>query len=256
MEPPTEDTFRALARSSPWRWSTVVLTWTGAGVQADDPHRERAWLRRPDDLRLEDLSGQHPARVERRDVGQGRATLTRWGTHPGGDRGPAPWERWPSPADATWRDDRLVATRPDRYAVDTDAPFNGSYRWTALLDPVELADPHVDEPGGPATTVVDLAAITHHGRAAWSAVLLPATGYDPRCPCCALLPHPDVGLPLPDGMSLPVPTWVVLDLGTGICVRTEVLEGVRAGWGHDVAIEAVDVRLDDELFARPRGRRR
>ncbi|RBY74740.1 hypothetical protein DQ238_21345 [Geodermatophilus sp. TF02-6] len=53
---PDADDFRALARSSPWRWSTLRFSvrWPG------NPWRTgpvRAWLRRPDLLRVETLDG-------------------------------------------------------------------------------------------------------------------------------------------------------------------------------------------------------
>ncbi|MGY1830003.1 hypothetical protein ACI8AA_06170 [Geodermatophilus sp. SYSU D01180] len=54
---PDADAFRALARSSPDRWTTLRFTerrrraWTWSG-------RLRAWLRRPDRLRVEDAAGR------------------------------------------------------------------------------------------------------------------------------------------------------------------------------------------------------
>lgn len=45
---------------------------------------------------------------------------------------------------------------------------------------------------------------------------------------------------------------VTLDVGTGVCVRTEEVGGARTGWGHEVAIEAVDESMTDELFERRR----
>ena len=53
---PSADSFAALARSSPWRWSTLRFTVTWPG----DPWSSgavRAWLRRPDSLRVESLDG-------------------------------------------------------------------------------------------------------------------------------------------------------------------------------------------------------
>jgi hypothetical protein len=52
---PSADTFVALARSSPWRWSTLRFTvrWPG-----DRTAPLRAWLRRPDVLRVETEDGE------------------------------------------------------------------------------------------------------------------------------------------------------------------------------------------------------
>ena len=56
MPTPSADSFAALARSSPWRWSTLRFTvaWPG------DPWSTgavRALLRRPDSLRVESRDG-------------------------------------------------------------------------------------------------------------------------------------------------------------------------------------------------------
>jgi hypothetical protein len=44
---------------------------------------------------------------------------------------------------------------------------------------------------------------------------------------------------------------VRLDTDTGVCVANEHLGGTRAGTGHDIAIEAVDESMSDELFPPP-----
>jgi hypothetical protein len=52
MAAPSADDFAALARSSPWRWTTLRFT----ARWPSDPWRSqelRAWLRRPDRLRVE-----------------------------------------------------------------------------------------------------------------------------------------------------------------------------------------------------------
>jgi hypothetical protein len=38
---------------------------------------------------------------------------------------------------------------------------------------------------------------------------------------------------------------------TGVCVFNEQLGGTRNGSGHDLAIEAVDEPMGDELFPKP-----
>jgi hypothetical protein len=54
---PDADDLRALARSSPWRWTTLRFTERRRhGTTWSDP--VRAWLRRPDLLRVEDADGR------------------------------------------------------------------------------------------------------------------------------------------------------------------------------------------------------
>ena len=55
MTVPSVDAFAALARSSPWRWST--LRFTEGRVRPDARDGLRAWLRRPDAVRVETLGG-------------------------------------------------------------------------------------------------------------------------------------------------------------------------------------------------------
>ncbi len=45
-----------------------------------------------------------------------------------------------------------------------------------------------------------------------------------------------------------------LDVGTGVCVRTEEIGGLDPGVRHDLRIEAVDEPMGDELFAVPQRR--
>jgi hypothetical protein len=52
---PSVDDFAALARSSPWRWST--LRFTDGRIRAEARDGVRAWLRRPEALRVETLGG-------------------------------------------------------------------------------------------------------------------------------------------------------------------------------------------------------
>lgn len=88
----------------------------------------------------------------------------------------------------------------------------------------------------------------------------PTAGYAPRCACCVLLfcahSHGLAGLPEPaeSPQVFPEAHRVRLDVATGVCVFTEELGGVRPGSGHDLAIEAVDEAMPEELFdtAQPR----
>ena len=249
MPTPSPDAFAALARSSPWRWSTLRFTvgW-GRGREAE---QLRAWLRRPDALRVETAAGAlvQVVREPRQQVG----VLTR----DGGYTRDLPW---PGTAEApALRSDGLVAERPRD--VSYDAPMFEDYRWVAMLDPAELADGRdkdSGEPARPALIVDDLTEVEHAGRPAWEAVVRATAAYEPRCGCCPLLrtraidlleyrDHPHLVLP-----AYPEAYRVRLDVGTGVCVFTEEIGGLSPGAGHDLRIEAVDEPMADELFVEPR----
>ena len=231
MSTPSTDDFRALARSSPERWSTLRFTvrWSGPWVPSDPV---RAWLRRPDRLRVETLDGDL-VQVVRDGSGPVTAVLVAYGDA----AGPLP-ER---------------AVRSSR----ADDPMFQNYAWVAMLDPVELADGD-DERDGPAVVVGDVSVVDHGGRPAWQAILSTGPAYDPRCSCCPLLPSSDAAElegadEHPAGYEHGEAFLVRLDVGTGVCVFTEQLDGTDLGQGHDVRIEAVDEPMGDELFVERRG---
>lgn len=257
----TVDRFAALARSSPWRWRTLRFTvaWRGA---LNAPHPGvRAWVRRPDGLRVQDLTTGTLLVA---------AISPRLREH-GPVSGPQGWARRavvyrPTDPRATPPDldqDGLVTRRPPTLAtVLFDDPMYQNYRWVAMLDPAELADGHDwwrHEPA-PAPVQIDaLSEVEHHGRPAWQADLRPTTTYDPRCSCCALLfsaasedrEAGNGGPVLRDrdpGLRYADAHRVRLDVATGVCVYTEELGGSRPGTGHDLSIEAVDAPMPDELF--------
>jgi hypothetical protein len=252
---PSADAFTALARSSPWRWSTLRFTECRSGSDPRAPLR--AWLRRPDALRVEAADGDllQIVREHRQEVGlltlrDGRTRSLPWPTDPG----------TPGP---DIRPDGLVAARPSTWAVSYDAPMYQDYFWVAMLDPVELADGQDPEAAGSALAVDEVTEVEHAGRPAWEAVVRPTTAYEPRCGCCPLLRTRDVDVrewgegdvggvldEYPDAFR------VRLDVGTGLCVLTEQIGGPTPGAGHDVRIEAVDEPMDDELFVDPRRRPR
>jgi hypothetical protein len=244
MEPSAER-FRALARSSPWRWSTLRYTEQQPDWSHPDDRPVRVLIRRPKLARVERLDGTL-LRVLREDP-QTVTPLSRDGN--------AKPVQLPGVSDAVVeRDaDGLVRRRPGRWEIDTDTAMIGNYYNVALLDPLELADGH---DGGPGTTIAQVRVVDHHGREAWEAVLRPTAGYDPRCSCCSLLLSELIA---DDGMDLraedpsfayPDAHRVRLDVATGVCVANEQLGGTRAGTGHDIAIEAVDEPMGDELFPR------
>ncbi|MGY1617484.1 hypothetical protein ACI797_12160 [Geodermatophilus sp. SYSU D00691] len=241
---PTADDFAALARSSPWRWSALRFT---SGRYRDGAWQPviRAWVRRPDALRVETADGAVlRAGFEPPAVGS-RAVLAAPGDEP------AQLREVPPPV---FRPDGLVAGRPSRWEQpELDAPFFENYFWVAVLDPVELADGQ----DGPPLTVEDVAEVDHHGRPAWEAVVRTTPRYDPRCGCCPLLDSLDNarleyesnGYPLPRPPEAYPERWRVrLDVGTGVCVLTEELLDLPRGNGHELRVEAVDEPMDDALF--------
>ena len=50
---PTTERFTRLARSSPWRWTTLRFSLSTLGREPDHGDAAEAWLRRPDGLRVE-----------------------------------------------------------------------------------------------------------------------------------------------------------------------------------------------------------
>jgi hypothetical protein len=237
---PSADAFAALARSSPWLWSTLRFTERRGGPNARA--EIRAWLRRPDMLRVETAAG-------------GLIQVVRDQRQRGPQDGLSP----------ILRPDGLVDLRPDPPSFDAydayDAPMFQDYFWIAMLDPVELADGRDWDSGGAAWPALDIDEVTeveHAGRPAWEAVVRPTDVYEPRCGCCPLLrtrridvleyrDHPQhVLAAYPDAFR------VRLDVETGVCVFTEQLGGLTPGAGHEVRIEAVDEPMDDALFDDPR----
>jgi hypothetical protein len=241
---PDADAFRALARSSPWRWSTLRFTVRWRGEHALPP--VRAWLRRPDVVRVESLDGRLLQVV--REPGRSVVLLG-----PGGGReSVAPWPAGGPPP--VRRPDGLVAERPE--GLSYDAPMYQNYAWIAVLDPVELADgrdPETGERAGPGLDVDTVTEVEHGGRPAWEAVVRPTPLYEPRCGCCSLLRSRVVDRyeygedSFPDA-EYPTEYLVRLDARTGVCVWTEALDGTWVGTGHVLRIEAVDEPMPDALF--------
>lgn len=217
---PTDDSFRALARSSPWRWTSVHLRHRSSILPKMAGDQVEAWLTRPDGIRL---VGSHGNRIDP-------------GAWP-----PAPEEptrAW-RPPEPTYRPDGLVESRPDdsfggNPVLDEDGLFFTNYSWIAMLDPVELSH-HV--------RVDHLREDDVAGRSAWRATLVAEPGYAPRCGgnCCELL-YSEAGLraDFTDDDDVP-PGWggrtypdaydVALDVQTGIVVRClPIGGGADAPW--------------------------
>ena len=220
---PTTDTFRALARSSPWRWSSVE-------VFVDRGTSEHAWIRRPDRLRVES-EGRPVQTVDGARPMTGRVQYSSSGRS-------VPVTRvWPTDLQPVLDSDGLVAVRPEGFAGDYDEPFHDDYFWTALFDPAELADG------------VEIRAVTEvdrHGRATWEATVRPTPAYEPRCGCCALLAGDET---LDDRPWVPTVDSVVrLDVQTGICVSVRHVGTGWSGQEAELRIVGVDRPMADELF--------
>jgi hypothetical protein len=251
---PSAADFAALARSSPWRWQTLRFTacWPGDRWRTQ---RLRAWLRRPDRLRVETLHGELVQVVEESRVKGAHRTA-------GGDWQPSmqPWWTDAGAPEPQLRADGLVTARADRFAsgVCYDAPMYRDYFWVAMLDPVELADGHSPDADGslPGTEIDTVTEVDHYERPAWEAIVRPTPAYEPRCTCCALLRSREVDIAEAEsgaGYDIVLDEYphayrVRLDTATGVCVLTEAIGGTTADTGHELQIEAVDTPMPDNLF--------
>lgn len=224
----TEDSFRALARSSPWRWTTLHFTRTGAGTPVE------AWVRRPGWMRVR-VDGRDEVIVE--DPGSSSVMISV------SLDGPAPEDDPPLRTYPVLRPDGLVAERPEAHFLHgQDDPMWQDYTWVAMLDPAELSD-H--------TRVADLRTGVRGGREAWRARVWADQAYEPRCGCCPLLwseiselaeqaaggptwreRHPDVVYP--DGYE------VALDVQTGVLVELHPIGGDQPDDVIEVDIHSVD----------------
>jgi hypothetical protein len=219
--------YRALARSSPWRWRTLHFTWRSG------PDEAEAWVRRPGELLVRPLHGP-----EEYVTGVPYASSTVHAT-----LGGAPGI--PEPAGPAFRPDGLVAERPDGYHVDHGDPMWRNYTWTAMLDPDELSH-HVE--------VDALRAGELHGREVWWARLRVREGYDPRCGCCPLLWSEVAALAEygdePDRLAryraegFPDAHDVALDVQTGVVVRLEPMGRDPHDSAFTVEIHEADADLD------------
>ena len=240
---PDVDTFRALARSSPWRWRTLHFTRRG------DIGEVEAWVRRPGELVVKPASGREeylsgaPYTVSRaaiRSTPEGMVAVDAW----------AAVDPEPEP---TFRPDGMVAERPADWHLEHGDPMWHNYTWTAALDPDELSHD------------VDLAGVRPGrvgGREVWWARVRPLDGYDPRCGCCPLLWSEVAALAEyadePDRLEqfaargYPEAHDVALDVRTGVVVVLEPVGGVRDDLGFTIEIHEVDTDVD-AVFGRRAG---
>ncbi|PBC35886.1 hypothetical protein CJ178_31090 [Rhodococcus sp. ACPA4] len=240
---PTPARFRALARSSPWRWSSIQFEWKDRGAASAD----HVWIRRPDRFRIEGPDGTlRDTRVSTRAFEGSfykEGSKGKWLPTPG---------IWPSETEPALNSEGLVTDRPGRSDIDFDAPFYTDYHWVAMLDPAELTDRGLggtDDDQTPPVELTGLRAVTHHGRAAWEATATPTPNYDPRCSCCSLLagePTDDQDRWISESSST-----IRLDVETAVCVFIEHLDDPPRV-DLDIKIIDVDGHYDDSLFRKPR----
>lgn len=226
---PGADDFRALARSSPWRFSAVHFSHRGKRAGAEDDEIVEAWLDRS---------------AHRVTVRSARGVEVAEGVPYGvsGIDTAAPSRRGSEPS---LRPDGLVAERPIDWHLYHGDPMWRDYRWTAMLDPAELSH---------GVQIDDVTTTMLRGRPTWSATCRPLLGvgedwdggYDPRCGCCPLLDSyasrlleygPD-DAKLHDG-DLPTTYLVQLDVQTAMVVQINAMDG-RGGTVLSNEIHAVD----------------
>lgn len=253
---PTEDAYRALARSSPWRWRTAHLTYADTDTVAE------AWVRRPGQ-QLVRVAGRPDEIADERDRDRGGHALVSVRS----PRSPVPRRcavglrrrprraaatlapSWPHEVAPTLRADGLVAVRPSDHVVAYDDPMHESYTWVAMLDPVELSH-HTD--------VVDVREDDRLGRRTWWARVSARGGYDPRCTCCPLLwsevsaradaeASGDLAWRPPPGTSYPEAYDVALDVQTGIVVERSAIGPTSGVDGHALELHEVDADVSAVL---------
>lgn len=222
--------FRRLCRSSPWRWENLrfEVEWFPPTSAQTDPvpvPRVRAWLRRPDALRVEDPEGSLLFSTTR--INDSRDAF-----YVSGSR--RSWLLPPRLTTPVYDHDGLVRRRPEAAYGD---PGFADPRWAAMLDPVELAGNAPVPLEFPFSNVVEIHSVTdvlHGDRPAVEAVVSPNETFRPA----------SAGSPL----IAPGKTRVRIDRQTAVCVLAEALDGDDAGRGHSLRILAVDEYMLDDLF--------
>jgi len=221
----TQDSFSALARSSPWRWRALHFRHRSSRGEVE------AWVRRPGWLLVRDADG-----VDHVETGVPYTTSRVLG----GDADmPPPEPKAPQDVAPELRRDGLVKQRPDDLAIQYDDPMYGSFSWVAMLDPVELSH-HVQ--------ATSLRIDTKDGRTVWRARLAAEEGYDPRCSCCPLLwsrwsdeaEHQAGGPAVRPSHEYPPAYEVALDFQTGAVCEVSPVGPAAEQWWFEMEILAVD----------------
>ncbi|NYI79429.1 hypothetical protein [Nocardioides panzhihuensis] len=210
--PLTEDTFRALARSSPWRFSSLHFTW-----RTQSYGDVECWLRRPGRLRVRDGSGDR--------VIDDAATT---------DPAPAP----------VLRADGLVASRPRAYTHDIDDPMWNTYWFVSMLDPEELsADVTLSE----LRSGLRAGRETWWARAVPEAGYEPRCGCCPllwsRVTDWAEYGDDEPGWEPPAGTVYPEAYEVALDVLTGVVVQLSPVGGSRPDLAFETEIHEAELSV-------------
>lgn len=144
------------------------------------------------------------------------------------------WLLAPRLVTPVYNDAGFVHRRPEAAYGD---PAFGDPRWSAMLDPVELAgDSPVafESPFANRVELDDVSEEEHEGRPVLAATVSPNITYKPSAK----------GFPLIGSGR----TRVAVDVRTGICVSTLALDGDLAGGGHSLKILGSDEYMVDDLF--------
>lgn len=227
----TADSFRALCRSSPWKWRSLRFQLRWLPEDAATP-AVKGWIRRPLALRIEALDGT---------VLQSTAGLndSKDSLFTSGSR--KPWLLPPHLVTPVYQNDGLVRRRPEAQYGEPGFGLDelSAARFSAWFDPVELAGNApvpIEFPFANVTEAEGLSIVDHEGREAVEAVLTANLSYQPSTPGAALL--------------FAGRTAVRIDTETGVCLASQGLDGMNAGLGHWLSILAVDEYMLDDLFTK------
>jgi len=224
VSPEDAERFRCLCRSSPWRWHSLRFEYRALGEEQDRPGL-RAWTRRPNALRVETADGL--LLYSTTNINDSKDDFYVSATR-------RSWLLPPQLVNPVYNHDGLVRRRPEAAYGE---PVFGNGRWSAMLDPVELAGPAPVSFETPYANVAELLTAgeaEHEGRRVLEAVLAPNQGYRAY----------DTGHPLLAAGR----TLVRVDWETAVCVYSRALDGPDAGTGHSLAILGVDEYMLDDLF--------
>ncbi|MCZ2403234.1 hypothetical protein IV498_08570 [Paenarthrobacter sp. Z7-10] len=197
------------------------------GSDAPDagPGALHCWLRRPQALRVETVSGVllHSTTG----INDSKDALFTSGTR-------KPWLLPAYLVTPVYDDDGLVRRRPEAAYGE---PAYGDARFAAVLDPVELAGNApvpLDFPFANVAEVGPVTVVDEGGRTSLESILTANVSYHPALAAAPLL--------------YPGRTAIRIDAGTGVCVASRSLDGSTAGAGHILEILAVDEYMLDDLF--------
>lgn len=220
--------FRNLCRSSPWKWQSLRFEyWDEPFSDVPDPSAPlvRAWLRRPGALRLE--TADRLVLHSTTGINDSKDGLYVSATRKS-------WLLPPHLVAPVYDDGGLVRRRPEAAYGE---PGFGNGRFSAALDPVELAGNApvpIEFPGTNAVEIDAVSRVDHDGRPALEAIVTPSASYRSVYAAASL--------------CLPGSNRVRIDLETGVCVATRSLEAAAPNHGHWIRILAVDEYMLDDLF--------